>query len=67
MNVENKPVLSVLEASEYLGMPRNKVYDLCKIKGFPVITIGRRKFIPKEKLNEWLNDNAGKTIIMDRV
>lgn len=63
MDIENKPVLSVLEASQYLGMPRNKVYDLCRIKGFPVILIGRRKFIPKEKLNEWINDQTGKQIM----
>lgn len=63
MDIENKPVLSVLETSEYLGMPRNRVYDLCRLKGFPVIKIGNRKFIPKEKLNEWINDHVGQQIM----
>lgn len=63
MNFENKPVLSVLEASQYLGMPRNRVYDLCRLTDFPVITIGRRKFIPKEKLNEWINEHSGTKIM----
>lgn len=40
----------------------NTVYRLTNIKGFPVITIGRKKFIPKNLFEEWIKNNLGKCI-----
>ncbi|MEG2013832.1 MAG: helix-turn-helix domain-containing protein [Anaerovoracaceae bacterium] len=61
---EAKPVFTAYETAEYLGMSLNRIYDLCKTKDFPVMKIGRRKYIPKEKLDEWINENVGKTVAL---
>ena len=40
----------------------NTVYKLCKIKGFPVIPIGGKKYIIANDFNEWVMQNVGKVI-----
>lgn len=41
----------------------NQTYQLIHANGFPKIQIGRRIYIPKDKLEKWINGNVGKTII----
>lgn len=45
-----------------LGLSRTTVYYLMRADDFPVITIGNRRLVRKEKLIEWLdaheNNNA---------
>lgn len=40
----------------------NTVYKLCKIKDFPVIQIGGKKYIIANDFNEWVMQNVGKVI-----
>ena len=40
----------------------NTIYRLTHIKGFPVITIGRKRFIPKDAFDDWIKNNLGKCI-----
>lgn len=53
-------VLKADEISKFLGMSKNKVYDLMKIKpesgGIPTLRIGRNVRVLKVDFVEWLNN-----------
>ena len=55
-----KLTLTVEEAAKQTGLGINKMYELVNAKGFPAITVGRRKLIVKSKFIEWLEDNIGR-------
>lgn len=57
---EEKLTLNVEEAARLTGLGINKMYELINAKGFPTITVGRRKLIVKSKFIEWLEMNIGK-------
>ena len=54
MNKDEKLLLNVSEAAEILNILRPTVYKLIHQDGFPVVHIGTRTLIHKEKLNAWL-------------
>ena len=51
--------LSVLEMAAALGISRAGAYELARTEGFPALKIGTRIVIPKDKLKEWVDKNAG--------
>jgi excisionase family DNA binding protein len=57
---DGKLTLTVEEAARQTGLGLNKMYELVNAKGFPAITVGRRKLIVKSKFIEWLEDNIGR-------
>lgn len=59
-NIDELPMMmSVTEAADALGVSSVSLYKLIeKDKSFPVVTIGRRKVIPKEQLKSWIDDNC---------
>ena len=59
-NFEDVPIImSVPQAAEVLGISAVSLYKLIQNdKSFPVISIGRRKTIPKEQLKVWINSNC---------
>ena len=48
-------LLSVSDAKQYLRMGINSVYALCKEPNFPVVRVGNKKFIDREKLDELIS------------
>ncbi|ELC8449233.1 helix-turn-helix domain-containing protein [Clostridium perfringens] len=53
--MEDKPVLTPMEASKLLRVGRNTMYnDLLKRKGFPSFKIGNKYYISRVKLEEWI-------------
>ena len=52
-------MLSVLEMAAALGISRAGDYELVRTEGFPALKIGTRIVIPKDKLKEWVDKNAG--------
>ena len=42
-----------------LGISRAGAYELVRTEGFPVLKIGTRIVIPKDKLKEWVDKNVG--------
>ena len=52
-------MLSVLEMAAALGISRAGAYELARTEGFPALKIGTRIVIPKDKLKEWVDKNAG--------
>ena len=53
-----KYTMTVKEMSQQLGISLPLAYDLTNIVGFPVIRIGKRKIIPLEAFEKWLDENS---------
>ena len=53
MPVQEKIAVSVTEGAQLLGVSRPTMYKLIHSDGFPVIRIGKRTLIHREKLMEW--------------
>ena len=43
-----------------LGVSISSMYELMHEKGFPVLRVGSRLVIPKDKLRAWVEQNTGK-------
>lgn len=54
-----KMVYTVKEVAELLGISRSYAYELVKEKKLPVLDLGRRKVIPKNRFDEWIRENSG--------
>jgi excisionase family DNA binding protein len=52
---------NVPEIAQLMGISVQSARLLTKRRGFPVITIGRRILIPKERFNAWLNSENSST------
>ncbi|MDL2236091.1 helix-turn-helix domain-containing protein [Christensenellaceae bacterium OttesenSCG-928-L17] len=61
--MQEKLTLSVKEMADLIGISVPRAYDLTHVEGFPVIILGKRRVIHKERFMEWLNDNAGKIVM----
>ena len=48
-------MLSVPEVAVVLGISRAGAYELVRSDSFPVLKIGSRIVVPKEKFIEWVN------------
>lgn len=58
-NIEELPLtLNAREAAEVLRISKSKVYELAQSESFPAIRIGKRVVIPRDKLIEWMNNQA---------
>lgn len=55
-------MLSVREIAKVLGISKTSAYELVRRKGFPVLKIGSRLVVPKEKFREWVAKNTGGSI-----
>lgn len=51
-------LMTIGETAKFLRRGRNCVYNLCHIKGFPAIKIGRKWLIVTAKLREWVERQA---------
>ena len=52
--------LNAETAAALLGVSVSSMYELMHEKGFPVLRIGSRLVIPKDKLRAWVEQNTGK-------
>ena len=46
--------------AKLLGISISGMYELIHEKGFPVLKIGTRLVVPREKFREWVEQNVGK-------
>ena len=53
-------MLSVPEMAAALGISRAGAYELARSEGFPALRIGTRIVIPKDKLQEWVDNQIEK-------
>ena len=52
--------LNAETAAKLLGISISGMYELMHEKGFPVLKIGTRLVVPREKFHEWVELNVGK-------
>ena len=52
--------LNAETAAKLLGISISSMYELMHEKGFPVLKIGTRLVVPREKLRSWVEQNVGK-------
>ena len=51
-------MLSVIEVAGLLGISRSSAYELVQTPGFPVIRIGSRIIVPRDKLIAWIDEKS---------
>ena len=51
--------LNAETVAKLLGISPSSAYELMHEKGFPVLKIGNRMVVPKEKLREWVEQKVG--------
>lgn len=54
--------LNAVLIAKVLGIADSSAYELMHSKDFPVIKIGSRMVVPKEKFREWVEQNTGGSI-----
>lgn len=66
--MQNEPVtMNIREAANYLGIGVNKMYELAHSEDFTAaLRIGKRILISREKLQDWIDENAGKPITYEQ-
>ena len=58
-NIVDLPLtLNAREAAGVLRISKSKVYELAQSESFPAIRIGKRVVIPRDKLIQWMNNQA---------
>lgn len=50
-----KLVYSIQEAADLLGISKSYAYELARNGTIPVLELGKKRVIPKEKFNQWIN------------
>ena len=57
--MQNKKLITVKEFVSEYGIGTNKAYEIVNSKGFPIIRLGKKILIVKDRLDEWLENNIG--------
>ena len=57
-----KILLTIKDIQEVFQCGTNYAYSLTKLKGFPTIKIGKKIFVPKDKLKKWIDENTNTEI-----
>ena len=57
--MQNKKLITVKEFVSEYGIGTNKAYEIVNSKGFPIIRLGKKILIVRDRLDEWLEDNIG--------
>ena len=52
--------LNAETVAKLLGISPSSGYELMHEKAFPVLRIGNRMVVPKEKFRKWVEENTGK-------
>ena len=59
--LHNDKVYTVQEAADAIGISASQMYQVIRIKGFPVVRISDKVLrIPKEKFWKWIDERAKK-------
>jgi len=54
----DKLVYSIPEVAEILGISKSYAYELVKRNYLPILELGKRKVVPKAKLEQWIQENT---------
>ena len=59
-NYDELPLfLNAETISKLLGVSSTTVYELMHTKDFPILKLGNRLVVPKEKFRDWVEKNTG--------
>ncbi|CAM4389923.1 hypothetical protein BAMA_15580 [Bacillus manliponensis] len=61
--VHQKPLLTLEEAMEILGVGKNRMYEIVKTDGFPAFREGKRWMILTSKFYEWMEKQAENKVV----
>lgn len=50
-----KLVYTIQEVADLLGISKSYAYELARNGTIPVLELGKKRVIPKEKFNKWIN------------
>jgi excisionase family DNA binding protein len=64
ISIELPEMISVSEIRKHLHISEERVYKLIKTKGFPLLQIGHRYYIQKDKYLKWLEENYKGKILL---
>ena len=57
--MKNKKLITVKEFAVEYGIGTNKAYDMVNSKGFPIIRLGKKILIVRDRVDEFLYRNIG--------
>ena len=57
--MQNKKLITVKEFANEYGIGTNKAYEMVNSKGFPVVKLGRKLLVIKDRVDEFLYNNVG--------
>lgn len=57
--MENKKLITVKEFAIEYGIGTNKAYEMVNSKGFPIIRLGKKILIVRDRVDEFLYSNIG--------
>ena len=57
--MENKKLLTLKEFAKVYGLGVNKAYEMVYSKGFPMIKVGRKIYVLKDKVDEFFINSIG--------
>lgn len=62
MRLENDEVVlyTVTDVARIFQIGRTKAYELMHANGFPSIRLNNRLYVPKDRLNYWIDRQCGK-------
>lgn len=50
-----KPLMTIVDFANYIGIGIRSMYKISKIEGFPQVKVGRKKIlVPVERASEWI-------------
>lgn len=58
MNDLEKQVYTISEVAFMLGISRSYAYELARNGTIPVLELGKKRVIPKERFLKWVNDEG---------
>lgn len=59
MKEEEPMLIGIKEATKILGIGRNTLLEMVKIKGFPCISTGGKYYLIRNELEEYFSKNRG--------
>lgn len=59
--MDNKKLITVKEFAMEYGIGTNKAYEMVNSKGFPVVKLGKKILVIRDRVDEFLYSNIGTT------
>ena len=57
--MDNKKLITVKEFAKEYGIGTNKAYEMVNSKGFPVVKLGRKILVIRDRVDEFLYKSIG--------